>query len=100
MTTPAEGPEKSLGDVFLGACCRFPERTFIRHIDGTVLTYSDALIRVAEISLNLQKYGTRRGDRILCYLESIFESVLFDLASMVSGVVPVPLSPIFSTAYM
>jgi long-subunit acyl-CoA synthetase (AMP-forming) len=54
---------------------------------------------VAATAAHLERLGLKRGDTVGCYLEEQVPSLFFDLACALKGVVPVPLSPVFSVDY-
>jgi long-chain acyl-CoA synthetase len=91
--------ETTVGTLFLDAAEKFPERTCVQYVNGSV-SYSDALRRIAETAQHLQSLGFKRGDCVACYLEEQSPSIYFDLACGLLGVIPVPLSPLFSVDYL
>jgi long-subunit acyl-CoA synthetase (AMP-forming) len=87
--------------LFREAVRRFPERPFLRALrpGGELrLSYGEAACALASAALDLQARGLHAGDRAVLYLEESFPSVLLNLACAHAGVVPVPLSPVFSMA--
>jgi long-chain acyl-CoA synthetase len=82
---------------FREAAHRYPERRFLRLADGSSRTYADVVGELDVITEQLQSFGLCLGDRVVFYLEAPVPSLLFNLACAHLGVIPVPLSPSFSS---
>lgn len=90
---------RTLGDFFLKSEHRFPDRKLIHgFFDGKKieLTYQETLLRVHAAATQMSELGLKRGDHLVCYAEEMIPSILMVLASAIIGVIPVPLSPLFS----
>jgi long-subunit acyl-CoA synthetase (AMP-forming) len=88
----------TMGQYFLAAYDRDPDRVLACWSGGT-MTNREVLLRTAAIAERLEELGVGRGDFVGCYLEEQLPSMLFDLACSLTGVIPVPLSPVFSFDY-
>jgi len=92
--------EPTLGWFFLNSSKQNLSKVFIRHVFGFNYTYEDTIFRVAHIIQFFNEKGIKKGDRIVCYWEDTIPGVMFSLACAISGVILVPLSPIFSSHYL
>jgi len=88
-----------VGAYFLSAARRHPARCFVDS-PGLQLTFDDAVARVAEIAGALEAAGLRRGDRVACYCNDQVPLVLFLLACALGGVLPCPVSTVFSYDFL
>jgi long-chain acyl-CoA synthetase len=96
-----EKENPSIGDYFLSSFKKQgPEAVFMKHVLGYQYTYQDIIQKVAILVQFFKNQGIQKGDRIVCYWEETTPGVLFALACALSGVVLVPLSPIFSVFYL
>jgi acyl-coenzyme A synthetase/AMP-(fatty) acid ligase len=75
-----------LQDLLIQAAARFPERTFLFQ-DETVLTFSEAELRVDQIASGMLSRGIRAGDRVLLVMENRIELPLLTLAAIRIGAV-------------
>jgi long-chain acyl-CoA synthetase len=64
------------------------------------LSYADAARLVAGAAMRMRDMGLKPGDKIVTYLDDTIPLALFDLACAAIGVVPAPLSPVFSVGYV
>jgi acyl-coenzyme A synthetase/AMP-(fatty) acid ligase len=90
----------TLGDFFLNSCRQHPGQNFIRQADGEGICYEEALFRVARIVQAFDQMGLKKGDRVVCYWEETLPAIFFTIACALSGVIFIPLSPIFSVHYL
>lgn len=90
----------TLGDFFLRSCREDSQQIFIRHVNGDCMTYEGALQRVAGMVQRFHELGLRKGDRVLCYWEETMPAIFFTLACALTGIIPIPLSPVFSIHYL
>ncbi len=90
----------TIGEFFLRSAKSNSSQSFISHVFGYQYTYDDSIQKIATIIQFFQSQGIKKGDRIVCYWEETVPGVLFSLACAISGVVFVPLSPIFSVHYL
>jgi long-chain acyl-CoA synthetase len=71
-----------------------------RCASGLTITWASAAARVVEAMDWLARSGVRRGDRLVCYEEQTLPLAFVDLACAFVGVVPIPLSPLYSPSYL
>lgn len=76
-----------------------PRRSFIQRPTGAVTTYEEGVCRLMAIADWLHGLGIERGEPVPCYLDDPVSTLFFTLACAAMGVVPVPLSPVFSVDY-
>jgi len=88
----------TLGSYFLAGAARYPQRQLVRQPDR-VRTYAEIAVAVASTVEQLRARGIVRGDYVACYLEDQVPNLIFELACALSGVIAVPLSPLFSVDY-
>jgi malonyl-CoA/methylmalonyl-CoA synthetase len=74
------------------------ERTFIRTVDGGVITYADADLRSAQLALALQAWHVQPGDRVVVQVEKSATALLLYLACLRCGAVYVPLNTAYTLA--
>lgn len=89
----------SLGELFIEAAERFPERVFLRHVHGARdvrVTYGEAAMRLFALRQRLSSAGIRPGAYALVYLHEMVPSLWIDLACALAGVIPVPIGTEFS----
>jgi long-subunit acyl-CoA synthetase (AMP-forming) len=91
---------QSIVALFLAAVKAAPTRSLFRQVSGATMPYGEACIRVVVTVKRLAELGLRRGDYMICYTDETLPLALFCLAAAVSGIVPVPLGPVFSTRYL
>src|SRR5882672_1313062 len=89
---------ETLGSYFLSAAERHPDKVFLER-PGRKITYREALIRVAGTAIQLKHRGLKRGDYVACYLEEQVPALFFNLTCALTGIIPAPLSPIFTVDY-
>jgi long-subunit acyl-CoA synthetase (AMP-forming) len=89
---------ETLGKYFLAHAKKHPEKVFLARPEETI-TYAEAAVRVAATVARLQWLGLKAGDHVGCYLEEQVPALFFNLACASSGVIPAPLSPIFTVDY-
>jgi long-chain acyl-CoA synthetase len=92
MTSRSISP--SVAQLFVSAVERYPDRGFLRRIDGERddrVSYQAAAARVAAIAERLRGLGLGAGDRLVTWLDEIEASVYLDLACLHHGVVPAPI---------
>jgi len=80
---------------------RYPARRFIHALDGRgeiQITYDESARRLAAMTSCLRALEFAAHDRIICYLDDQLPSVMFSLACAHLGLIPVPLSPVFSVS--
>jgi long-subunit acyl-CoA synthetase (AMP-forming) len=92
--------ECSVGELFMAVACTAEERTLFRTASGLTISYGEAMIKVANAVHHLGELGLTRGDAVVCYLDETIASGLFALACASSGIVPVPLGPVFSVRHL
>jgi long-subunit acyl-CoA synthetase (AMP-forming) len=90
----------TVDDLYRRSVERFPRRIFIRAVDNTGgqvrVTYAESAQLLAAITLCMRDLQFMAQDRIICYLEEQIPSIWFFLACAHLGVVPVPMSPVYS----
>ncbi len=94
----APSSRDTLGHYFLDTYDRHPDRVLCAWGQGH-LTYRDTMLRVAACVERFARMGLRRGHFVACYIEEQIPVLVFDLACALTGVIPVPLSPVFSADY-
>lgn len=99
MTT-ADMTMKSIPAYFAGTAQAAPESVYLCRADGWQMTYGEAAETIAAGCRALDELGLRPGDRVICYVEDAAPLAQFYLACMLSRVLPVPISPIFSHTYV
>jgi malonyl-CoA/methylmalonyl-CoA synthetase len=67
------------------------ERSFIRTVDGGVITYTDADLRSAQLALALQAWRVQPGDRVVVQVEKSATALLLYLACLRSALSILPL---------
>lgn len=90
---------ETVDELYRRAVERYPQRTFIRafHSKGEIrISYDESARRLAAMTLQLQDLQFNPGDRIVCYLDEQVASVMFFLACTHLGLIPIPISPVFS----
>lgn len=75
-----------LQDLLVQAAASFPERTFLFQ-DESVITYSEAALKVHQIASGMMARGVRAGDRVLLVMENRVELPLLTLAATWIGAV-------------
>jgi len=75
-----------LQDLLVQAAARFPERTFLFQ-DESVITYSEATLKVHHIASGMMARGVRAGDRVLLVMDNRVELPLLTLAATQIGAV-------------
>ncbi len=75
-----------LQDLLVQAAASFPERTFLFQ-DESVITYSEAALKVHQIASGMMARGVRAGDRVLLVMENRVELPLLTLAATRIGAV-------------
>jgi len=88
----------TLGSFFLASAARRPHWPCVKRI-GSVRSYADMAVSVASTVRRMRAAGIRRGDYVACYLEDQVPNLTLELACAITGVVAVPLSPLFSVDY-
>jgi long-chain acyl-CoA synthetase len=83
----------------LDSAARSPEQLLFRS-KAVDLSYAEVVRQVAAGARELDAVGIRRGEKIVCYLEDTISLALFLLSCSLRGVLPVPLSPVFSQDYL
>lgn len=78
---------------------RDPDHSLFYQPDGVATSYREGVARIMAVVEWLEGLGLRRGEVVPCYLDDQIPSLYFTLACAVAGLVPVPLSPVFSTNY-
>lgn len=63
------------------------------------LSYGELACQVARVAHELERVGVSRGDRVLCYTEESYPLMLAILACSVNGMIPVPVSGVFSERF-
>jgi long-subunit acyl-CoA synthetase (AMP-forming) len=91
---------KSIGAYFVANLDDAAERSFLTRADGWKLSYADAATRVVAGCRVLADAGLGPGDRVFSYVDEAAPLALFQLSCMLSRVLPVPISPAFSPAYL
>ena len=91
--------KKTILDYFVDVVARNPGATLFRD-PQEVITYGDAAIRVGTALRTLDTAGLFPGDRVVCYAEDTIPLALFMLTGAAARVIPIPISPIFSTSYL
>lgn len=89
----------TFGRYFLEAYDRHPDGAVV-HWSGGTFSYGSVLLRAAAIVERFLELGIRPGDFVACYIEEQLPCLVFDLACALTGVIPVPLSPVYSTDYL
>jgi long-chain acyl-CoA synthetase len=90
---------KSLNDLFLEAYQINPKAPFITQTSGTK-SYGESMIEIASTMDSLRAYGLKKGDIVVCYNEEPFPTIYFILACSFLGVIPLPVSPVYSMKYV
>jgi long-chain acyl-CoA synthetase len=88
-----------IGAYFLRAASAHPDRCFVDSPE-TRLTFDDAVELVAQMVASLHAAGLRRGDKVACYSGEQVPLILFMLACALGGVLPCPVSPVFSHDFL
>lgn len=91
---------KTIGECFLRSCRENWDGNFVRHAGGRSIPYRETVMRVAGIVKYFQDQGIGQGDRVVCYWEETIPALDFALACAMTGVIFVPLSPLFSVHYL
>src|SRR5579884_653967 len=93
----------TIGEQFLDWSARDPQRTFTTTFEaGQLVTtsYGEAVRWVADIADELRAAGLKRGDRLACFLDDVYQSIYWYVACACTGIAPVPLDPVASTRYL
>lgn len=90
----------SLMELFLRAAREFPDRVFLKKYSEKELSYQEGMSLIGALASQLTALGLKRGDHIVCYAERPLPMIPFFLACGFIGAIPVPISPIFSAAYI
>jgi len=75
-------------------------RPFIRPWQGQSFKYAESHALIQNTVARLKSLGLTKGDMVVCYSEQAYPSVFFMLACAELGVPFIPLSPVFSPAYL
>ncbi|HEY3637870.1 MAG TPA: malonyl-CoA synthase [Rhizomicrobium sp.] len=73
-------------------------KTFLKALDGRVLTHGDMFARTAQIANCLRASGLRAGDRLAVQVEKSSEALLVYLACLRTGAIYLPLNPAYTLA--
>ncbi|MDX2091915.1 MAG: AMP-binding protein [Kofleriaceae bacterium] len=90
---------RTIWDHFLGSANRAPQAKLFSTATESI-TYEDAALRVANGLEVLAKLELSQGDRVVCYCEQTLPLAMFMLTCAAGGVIPVPISPVFSISYL
>ncbi len=90
--------DKTLKDIFLRSVERFAERPCLSLYEGERLTYADFGACVGEVAALLQDSGLRPGDRVALLSSNMPNWAVCYFATVISGMVIVPVLPDFSPA--
>src|SRR5688572_32194819 len=91
----------NLGELFVSAVERTPERTCVHLRRGDSddrVTYAELARRVASIVRAFDARGIRHGQRLVCFLDDVYDAIHVAIACAHTGVVAVPLDPRSSSA--
>ena len=92
--------EPTIGNLFLETLASFPDRTFVHELNRSIdrrWTYREASLRLAAAVEQLEsRVELSRGQRVVCYLEDMVPSAMFQLACAHLGATTIFLSPLFS----
>lgn len=90
---------RTIWEYFLGSVARTPQATLFGGSNDS-MTYEDAALRVANALQVLSQLELNSGDRVVCYCEQTVPLALFMITCATAGVIPVPISPVFSLSYL
>lgn len=90
----------TIGQLFLHQAKVFSHRRFIYKPDLSSVTYEQAIHQIANWVQQMQSYGIKKGDHLICYSEAPDPTIYFFLAAQFLGAIIVPVSPLFSTGYI
>jgi long-chain acyl-CoA synthetase len=90
---------RTIWDYFLGSVNSAPQAKLFSTTSGSI-TYEDAALRIANGLEALAKFELNPGDRVVCYSEQTLPLAMFMLTCAAAGVIPVPISPVFSIGYL
>lgn len=90
---------RTIWDYFLASVNRAPHAKLFSTATETI-TYEAAALRVAHGLEVLTKFELNPGDRVVCYVEQTLPLAMFMLTCAAAGVIPVPISPVFSLSYL
>ena len=97
---PLDIPEQSLGSWFTDRTDQFAEMTAVyRHLgpgEHEPVTYADLFEEAQTVAGGLRELGLEPGDRIAIESETRYEWSLLDTATLLAGVILVPVYPTFS----
>jgi long-chain acyl-CoA synthetase len=82
------------------ATLNHPSRALFAPINCPPLTYATVCRWVASIAARLTDLGISPGSHVVVYHDDTVQAGVFYLACSVAGVVPAPLSPVFSEKYL
>lgn len=92
-------PLHTIWDYFCSAVGRSPAATLFAGVQQS-MTYGDAAVRISDGLDVIAKLELNSGDRVVCYMEQTIPLTLFMITCAASGIVPVPISPVFSLNYL
>jgi len=88
---------KSYYEAFLATSRRIPDRTALIFL-GSRISYSRLLSYVENLACGLSQIGVKKGERAIIYLSNGPQWIITWLALLKLNAVPVPVTPIYTTA--
>lgn len=90
---------RTIWDYFHGAVTSSPDATLFEGSKES-MTYAEAAVQVSDALDVIANLELNAGDRVVCYTEQTVPLALFMITCAASGIVPVPISPVFSLNYV
>jgi long-chain acyl-CoA synthetase len=90
---------QTIFEYFLRSVAQTPNQTLFSG-PNVSMTYGDAAVRVANGLQVLAALELTAGDRVVCYVEKTVPLAMFMITCATAGVIPVPVSPVFSVSYL